>query len=154
MPPRKPLTSYQIPIKIHKITVLLTLAPTDTILTLKQQALSAIRQFQLSDPDFELDEPEMERIPPLASIDQFELCKRVRNGRKFTGEYTALGDEESVKAAVTNWEAILIRMKDEDGELRPPRVAFPPLLPDEDEDMAPSSPTGEESSLKRKEPPE
>jgi len=118
----------------------------------KEQALSAIRQFQLADPDFEADEPE--KMPILTSTDQFELCKRVRNGRKFTGEYTALKDRESVKTAVLNWEAILIRFKDENGELRPVRVAFPPLLPDEDEDMAPPSPIGEEPSLKRKEPPE
>jgi hypothetical protein len=102
-----------VPIKIHKITILLTVAPTDTIAKLKEQALSAIRQFQASAPDFEADESD--KIPILTSTDQLELCKRVRNGRKFTGEYTTLGDKESIKAAVLNWEPILIRLKDENG---------------------------------------
>jgi len=156
MPPRssKQLTSYQIPVKIHKITVMLTVAPNDTLGQLKESVLSAIKQFQESDPNFEVNE--VEKIPMLTSTDQFELYKRVKNGRKFTGEHTALGDEEQIRSVVTNWEAIILRVKDENGELRPIRVAFPPLLVDEneDEEMAPPSPIEEESSLKRKDPPE
>jgi len=128
------------------------MSPTDTISELKEHVLSAIKQFQESDPEFESNESE--KIPILTSMDQFELCKRVRSGRKFTGEYTAFGDEEIIKTVISNWEPVLMRVKDENGELRPVRVAFPPLLQDdEDEEMAPSSPIEERSSLKRKDLP-
>jgi hypothetical protein len=112
-PPRKALTSYQIPVKIHKITVMLSLAPSDSISQLKEQVLQAIKQFQESDPEFESEETE--KIPSLTSTEQFELHKRVRDGKKFTGETTLLGDEENVKNVIMNWEPIIVRIKEDDG---------------------------------------
>ena len=107
---------------------MLTMAPNDTISQLKEQVLSAIKQFQDSDPDFE--ENEIEKIPKLVSTEQFELHKRVRNGRKLTGECTALGNEECVKNCIPNWEPILLRIKEENGEhpYKLNLVHFPLLL--------------------------
>lgn len=93
---------------------MLTMAPNDPISKLKEHVLSAIQQFQESDPNFQSNE--IEKIPKLTSTSEFELCKRVRAGRKFTGEHTTLGEEEVVKGAMLNWEPIIMRLKDGQGE--------------------------------------
>lgn len=99
--------------KIHKLTILLSVPPDETIVHLKQHALAAISQFQASDPDFEASENE--KIPSLNSVEQFELHKRVKSGRKFTGETSLLDEEESVKNVLANWEAVILRIRDENG---------------------------------------
>ena len=99
--------------KIHKITVLLTVPPNETILQLKQHALAAISQFQASDPDFEASEDE--KIPLLKSVEQFELHKRVKSGKKFTGETSLLDEEGCVKDVLANWEAVIVRIRDGQG---------------------------------------
>lgn len=99
--------------KIHKITVLLTVPPTETILQLKHHALAAISQFQASDPDFEASENE--KIPSLKSIEHFELHKRVKSGKKFTGETCILDEKGSVKDLLANWEPVIVRIRDDNG---------------------------------------
>ena len=88
---------------------MLTAPQTTEILTLKQQALSALTQFAHVE--------ENDGVPTINSTDDFELCKAIFQNRKFTGEYAVLKEGDTVKASgISNWEAIFIRLKDENGE--------------------------------------
>ncbi|KAK7062267.1 hypothetical protein R3P38DRAFT_2834347 [Favolaschia claudopus] len=122
MPPRTQPKIYQLLIKSHKLTILLTIQPTTSVSALKSQVLAALASNL--EPD----------VPVPSSISDFELCKGVRKDRgKLTGEFVLLEDtKQSVRdAGVANWEALFLRFRDaESGDLLP--VEFTPFEDDEE----------------------
>ncbi|KAJ7129144.1 hypothetical protein C8R44DRAFT_71355 [Mycena epipterygia] len=115
---------YQILIKTHKLTVLTTVAPTITVAALKADVLSALSS----------DVNQVEDVPPVSAVADFELCKAVKERGKLTGEFQPLDNLKlSLKdAGVINWEPLFVQFRDPDsGELLP--VVFVPFEDDEDE---------------------
>ncbi|KZT36694.1 hypothetical protein SISSUDRAFT_929194 [Sistotremastrum suecicum HHB10207 ss-3] len=147
MAPRGPPKVYQLTLKTHKVSIILNVPKETKIKELKDQAFAAIQQFA----DVE------DELPKISSTKDFELCKAVMIGRKPTGQYTDLKEDDTVKAMLSNWERVYLRFRDSMGLLEPVKVAFPPIQADDDdeEDMSlPPPETTIDLKGKRKEHPE
>ncbi|KAJ7506575.1 hypothetical protein B0H11DRAFT_235699 [Mycena galericulata] len=144
MPPKTQPKVFQVLIKTHKLTVLTTVAPTITVAALKTEVLSALTS----------DVNQVEDVPTVAAVADFELCKAMKERGKLTGEYQVLEDlKASLKdAGVVNWEALFIQFRDPDsGQLLP--VAFTPFEDDEDEvspQFSAPAPPAESSTIRGK----
>lgn len=115
-PPRMPPKVYQILIKTHKLTVLTTVAPTITVAALKADVLSALSS----------DVNQVEHVPPVSAVADFELCKAVKERGKLTGEFQPLDNLKlSLKdAGVINWEPLFVQFRDPDsGKCLPPSTS-------------------------------
>ncbi|KAJ7368939.1 hypothetical protein DFH08DRAFT_947823 [Mycena albidolilacea] len=117
IPPCTQPKIYQILIKIQKLIVLTTVAPSTSVAALKAEVLDALKD----------------------NTRDFELCRALKDtcGRP-TGEYELLEDGKASlrDTGVANWEALFLRFRDaETGDLRP--VEY---VPYEDDDDAPPAP--------------
>ena len=54
--------------------------------------------------------------PKPQSVDDFEICRELREQRRTTGVYEALDTEKTVKEALQPWETIFLQFKDEFGK--------------------------------------
>lgn len=96
-----------------------------TIGDLKVEALSALQADVLSaDHDEDVDmlygaaAPDPEWTPPVVqSVDDFELCRAVRERGRPTGQYETLLTKDVVKQTVANWESLFIQFR-ENGKWR------------------------------------
>lgn len=70
------------------------------------------------DPDGEWE------LPPVESVDSFELSRAVKERGRPTGEYEVLSAKETVKQSLVNWETVFLQFKDENGEWRCCRNPF------------------------------
>ncbi|KAJ7098656.1 hypothetical protein B0H15DRAFT_821749 [Mycena belliarum] len=145
MPPKPQPKIFQILVKTHKLTILITVLPTITVGALKTEIFSALA----SDVNQGAD------VPPVSSVGDFELCKGSKERGKLTGEYTPLDNpKQALKdAGVVNWEPLFVQFRDPDsGELLP--VVFIPFEDDEDEVSqqfsAPAPPPAEASTSRGK----
>lgn len=60
-----------------------------------------------------------EWVPPVIdSVNDFELCRTVRERGRPTGQYETLSPDDIVKETLVNWECLFIQFKDESGEWR------------------------------------
>ncbi len=121
-PPRLQPKTYILSFKTHKLTVFTTVTQPDrkTIADLKQEALSALTADIVASPYVEIDiglpevDPEWE-VPQVTSVDDFELCKAVKERGRSTGQYEPLSPDATVKQSVLNWESLFIQFKNEQG---------------------------------------
>ncbi|KAI0700593.1 hypothetical protein BC835DRAFT_396778 [Cytidiella melzeri] len=81
-------------------------------------------------------------VPPVESTEDFDLSRALKDRGQPTGEYEVLAVTSTVKESVTNWEALFIQFKDENGGLRPVKVALPSIADEEEEEVIPSSSKG------------
>jgi hypothetical protein len=113
-PVQKPLRSppkvYQLLLKTHKLIVFLSVTPSTTVASLKQEALSALT----SNVSEQVDD-----VPKVTSVDQFELCQAVqeRGSTRSTPKYVLLRSEQTVQGTLGNWESLFIQFRDDNGEL-------------------------------------
>lgn len=96
-----------------------------TIGDLKLEALDALKADVLSgyrggDVDMLSGAPfEPEWVPPVvASLDDFELSRAVRERGRPTGQYETLSTNDIVKQTLVNWESVFIQFKDSKGKWR------------------------------------
>ena len=54
-------------------------------------------------------------MPEVNSVDEFEICREVKEKGRATGKYELLEGSESVKDAIVPWEAVFIRYRDSAG---------------------------------------
>ena len=90
-----------------------------TIGDLKVEALSALKSDVLAvDHDEDVDmllgvAPDPEWTPPeVESVDDFELCRAIRERGRPTGEYEKLTTTDIVKQTVMNWESLFIQFRE------------------------------------------
>jgi hypothetical protein len=94
-------------LKTHKLTILVSVQPTDTIASLKREALSALQS----------DVNEIENdVPKVESEDDFELCRFVKERGGIpqpvqTGQYVVLEGSRLVKDALSNWTTIFFQFE-------------------------------------------
>ncbi|KAH7931324.1 hypothetical protein BV22DRAFT_1077247 [Leucogyrophana mollusca] len=127
MPPRALPKAYQILVKTHQLTIFLTASQSATIASLKEEVLSALSS----------DVNEVEDVPQVSSLDEFELCRAVKDKGKITTQYETLDGSQPVKGVLSNWEVIYLQFRDEAGNLLPVEVSQPSLLDDDEEETRP-----------------
>jgi len=126
MPPKLPPKVYQIAMKTHKLSIMATVSPATTIASLKEEALSALVSDVNQVPD----------VPKVTTVDDFELCRAIKDKGKLTGDYEILDVSKQVKESkLSSWEALFIQFRDpSSGNLLPVTFTLPDFL-DEDEEM-------------------
>lgn len=97
-----------------------------TIGELKAEALNALKADVLS-PDCDGDsdmlgaplDPEWV-IPPVESVEDFELARAKKDRGKLTGVFETLPNDATVKQQLINWESLFIQLRDESGKSHAP----------------------------------
>ncbi|KAI5993662.1 hypothetical protein EDD15DRAFT_915169 [Pisolithus albus] len=181
MPPRVPPKTYILLLKTHRLTVFLSAPQNATVGSLKAEALSALSSPVLREPtDSDRiptapgEDEEMldvdgsgnananEDIPVVTSVDDFELCRAIRDrGRQSSAApaYEVLDTDSPIRGLLNNWEELYVQFRDENGKLVPVEVSHTSLLDEEEEEQArrappPPQPTTPIGKGKRKAPPE
>ncbi|KAI0732870.1 hypothetical protein C8Q72DRAFT_70337 [Fomitopsis betulina] len=140
MPPKTQPKAYVLPLKTHKLTVLLSASLSDKISSIKQDALSALKAPVLHAPNpqaesaMSVDGPAEPTIPKVTSVKDFELCRAIKERGRPTGKYELLEDDMQVRSCLTNWETLFVRFRNSDGDLLPVQVTIAPLLDEQDEE--------------------
>ena len=103
--------------------MLVTVAQPDktTIGELKNEVLSALTADVVVNPHIDdamgLPEPDPSWESPFVdTVDDFELCRAVKEKGRPTGHYEPLANSETVKSSVANWESVFVQFKNEKGE--------------------------------------
>ncbi|KAK2465929.1 hypothetical protein APHAL10511_001570 [Amanita phalloides] len=150
MPLRAIPKIHQLLLRTHKLTIFLTLPPSTTIAQVKEEALSAFVS-EVNQAHAEID-----GTPTVASVDDFELCRVVRDKDPRMGPtYEVLDTRRSLRDyGFSSWETLFFRFKSDDGELMP-ATAVMPSIDDEDvaDTMSDEAPVRSTNKGKRKAPP-
>ncbi|KAJ7130983.1 hypothetical protein C8R46DRAFT_1141701 [Mycena filopes] len=131
MPPRATPKVFQVLVKTHKLTVLITVPPTNSVAELKEEVLSALSS----------DVHQIDDVPRVSAARDFELCKAIKERGKLTGEYQLLSELTlSLRdAGVANWEPLFVRFRPPGSDELGP-VVFVPFEDDEDDAPPVSAP--------------
>ncbi|KAH9943164.1 uncharacterized protein BXZ73DRAFT_97219 [Epithele typhae] len=85
-------------------------------------------------------------VPKVASLDDFELAKAIKEKGRPTEKYETLDGSTQLKGTLVNWEPVFVQFKDTDsGKLLPVKVLSPPVYPEEEE--APSNDKGKRKAV-------
>lgn len=57
-----------------------------------------------------------ESVPEISSVDEFEICREVKEKGRSTGKYELLEGKEIVRDVLTPWEVVFVRYRDSSGE--------------------------------------
>ena len=60
-------------------------------------------------------DPEWE-LPAIQSVNDFELCRAIKEKGRPTGRYEPLSPEDTVKKSVMCWDSLFIQFKNAQGE--------------------------------------
>lgn len=88
------------------LTILLTTPPATTIAALKSEALSALAS----------DVNQVDDVPKVSSEADFEICRSVKGKGATTPLYEVLGESQTVKTSLTNWQIVFLQFKDSSGK--------------------------------------
>ncbi|XP_006456686.1 hypothetical protein AGABI2DRAFT_154190 [Agaricus bisporus var. bisporus H97] len=163
MAPRTQPKIYILQIKTQKLSIHLILQPTTTIAELKQEVFDALMsdvaepltrvagapkdlEDDKMDEDFDFTLPkdtglpktEEDVVPRVSSLQDFELCKAVKEKGKMTGEFQVLeaNDMELKMSGLSGWEVLFVQFRNKkSGLLLPAQFTLPPI-DDDDEDLA------------------
>ncbi|TFL05828.1 hypothetical protein BDV98DRAFT_236489 [Pterulicium gracile] len=123
MPSKSQPKFLQLLLKVQKQTIFVTVPQTSTIGAIKEDALSALTDAVNQKGD----------VPAVTSVDDFELCRAVKekmrgNRGEVAYTYEPLDTTANVKVAnVQNWETLYLRFKDNNDELAPVNVTHPSI---------------------------
>ncbi|KAJ7571803.1 hypothetical protein C8J56DRAFT_997842 [Mycena floridula] len=132
MPPKAAPTVYQLCIKSHKLSVVLTVLPRTTIASVKDEVLEALTS--------DANQSELD-VPKVESTDDFEISRSTK-----TEKYEVLDTDLHLKDChFTGWETLYLQFRDSSGELLPVTFTEPALDDENDQDAV-----AELSSRKRK----
>ncbi|TBU33023.1 hypothetical protein BD311DRAFT_749064 [Dichomitus squalens] len=140
MPPRAPPKTFILLVKTHKLTVLISVPSTSTVADIKTEALDALQSPVMDAPnphaEFAMDEDDSGEweVPKVATTDDFELARQVKEKGRPTGRYEKLEDGAQLKSVLSNWDSVFIQFKDPNGGLQPVKVSLPPIFAEEEED--------------------
>ncbi|KAF7971723.1 hypothetical protein HWV62_20093 [Athelia sp. TMB] len=127
MPPKAAPKIYQLLVKTHTLTVMITAEPKTTIASLKLEVLSALKA----------DVNQVPSVPKVEKTEDFEICQIPKARGKPGTQYEVLQESATIAGTVTNWEVLFIQFKDASGKLMPVEVTQPSLLGDDDEEEVP-----------------
>jgi len=128
--------------RTHKLSVMITTPQEEAISKLKEEVLSALTALHLHGD-------RVSQVPTANTVDDFELCRAIKEKGKPTGDYELLDVSGRVKDNLVNWDSVYIRFRDESGELHPVDVEVPVLVEDDEEEQVPAASS---SKGKRKAP--
>ena len=93
----------------------------ETIAKLKEEVLSALAALYLHGD-------RVPQVPTIKTVDDFQLCRAVKEKGKPTGEYELLDHESGrVKDHLVNWDSVYSRFCDESGTSSTPRLILPAM---------------------------
>ncbi|KAF9266167.1 hypothetical protein L218DRAFT_1075155 [Marasmius fiardii PR-910] len=141
---RNPPKIYQLLVRIRKLTICVTVAPTATIASVKEEILSALTSD--ANQNAEMEDP----VPRVETVEDFELSKPIKGKDRLASpaNYELLEPSTKVKdAKLHGWEVLYIQIRSPSGDLLPVEAADPPI---EDEDMPPPPPSEVTESEVRK----
>ena len=99
---------------------MVTTSQEETIAKLKEEVLSALAALSLHGD-------RVPQVPTAKTVDDFELCRAVKEKGKPTGEYELLDHESGrVKDHLVNWDSVYIQFRNESGA-SPPSRFIPPI---------------------------
>ena len=125
----------------------------EAISKLKEETLSALTVLYLHGD-------RVPQVPVAKTVDDFDLCRAVKEKGKPTGNYVPMGALEKVKDHLVNWDSVYIQFRDESGtcstlhlilftpppsltqrasctgDLQPVEVEVPVLVEDDEEEQA------------------
>lgn len=150
---------YLLQVKTHKLSIHLTLPPTATLAKLKQEVYDAltssvvkpVTRFKDSNSmDEDIDEPirymdtglpatEADVVPHVMSLEDFELCKSIKEKGRMTGEFRVIdaNGTELKQSGLSGWEVLFIQFRDsKSGLLMPAQFTLPPIDDDEEDTVA------------------
>jgi len=116
---------HQLIIRTHQLTVVIATPLSNTVGSVKQDVLSALRQFS--------DEESFTGVPKVATVNDFEICRYNMTAKKYVILATSgASAATTVKdAGLKAWEKMFLRFRDSTGNLTDVQVRLPPLLEDE-----------------------
>jgi len=110
---------------------MITTPQEEAISKLKEEVLSALTALSLHGD-------KVTQVPTIKTVDDFELCRAVKEKGRPTGNYELLDHESgTVKDHLMNWDSVYIRFRDDSGELQPVEVEVPVLVEDDEEEPVP-----------------
>ncbi|CAL1700235.1 unnamed protein product [Somion occarium] len=119
MPPKAQPKTYILLIKTHKLTLLVTSNATNNINSLKVEVVSGFNASALNPSsdglipmDVDTQDPEWE-VPKIQSVNDFELCRAIKEKGRLTGRYEVLDGNASIKSTLVNWEYVFMRFRDQ-----------------------------------------
>jgi len=127
MPPKAAPKIYQLLVKTHTLTIMITAEPKTTIASLKMEVLSALKADVNQVPD----------VPKVEEVGEFEISQIPKARGKPGTQYEILRESATVAETVTNWEILFLQFKDASGKLIPVEVTQPSLLGDDEEEEVP-----------------
>ncbi|TFK62714.1 hypothetical protein BDN72DRAFT_376664 [Pluteus cervinus] len=140
MPPKVPKV-FQLLIRTHNLTIYHTMLPTTSVVTVKEETLSALTS----------NVNQAEDVPRISSLEEFDLC-RASKGKPV--KYEALDETKELKDIIGlgTWEVLYVRFKDpETGKSSKITFTAPSMDDDEILSAAPEpEPVSSKSQGKRK----
>ncbi|KAF8645487.1 hypothetical protein AX16_007772 [Volvariella volvacea WC 439] len=137
MPPRTAPKVFHITIRTHKLSILLSVSPTTTISEIKDEVYSALS----SDVGAQVEEEES--LPSFKEVDDFDLCKDLKDRGKPTGMFEKVEVGRQIKdLGLASWDTLYIQFRDESGELLPVTFTTPSINDDDPALMPPPSSAG------------
>jgi hypothetical protein len=96
-------------VRTHKLSIMITTPQEEALSKLKEDVLSALTALY-SHGD------RVPQVPTAKTVDDFELCRAVKEKAKPTGDYELLDAVSGrVKDSFVNWDSVYIRFRDESG---------------------------------------
>ncbi|KZP21548.1 hypothetical protein FIBSPDRAFT_503321 [Athelia psychrophila] len=127
MPAKAPPRIYQLLVKTHTLTIIITAEPKSTIASLKLDVLSALKA----------DVNQVDDVPAIESEEDFEISQFPKaRGKQGVQTYEVLRESATVAETCANWEVLFLQFRDASGKLMPVQVTQPSLF-DEEEEEAP-----------------
>ena len=87
---------------------MITTPQEEAISNLKEEVLSALSALYLHGD-------RVSQVPTAKTVDDFELCRAIKEKGKPTGDYELLDVSGRVKDNLANWDSVYIRFRDESG---------------------------------------
>ncbi|KAF9644508.1 hypothetical protein BDM02DRAFT_3102835, partial [Thelephora ganbajun] len=142
-PPRAQPKVFCLSVRTHRLSIMITTPQEETVSKLKEEVLSALNALYLHGD-------RVPQVPAANTVDDFELCRAVKEKGKSTVEYEPLDHVSGrVKDHLVNWDSVYIRFRDESGVLQPVEIEIPDLVEDYEEELVP---VASSSKGKRKAP--
>jgi hypothetical protein len=117
-PPRAQPKVFCLSVRTHKLSIMITVPQEEAIAKLKEEVLSALTALYLHGD-------RVPQVPAAKTVDDFELCRAVKEKGKPTGKYELLDHASGrVKDHLVNWDSVYIRFRDESGTCSTP-TSFP-----------------------------
>ena len=111
-------------VRTHKLSIAITAPQEEAISKLKEEVLSALTTLYLH-------RDRVPQVPTAATVDDFELCRVVKEKGKPNGDYVLLDVSGKVKDHLVNWDSVYIRFRDESGTCSTPDGSHPSHTPGE-----------------------